>query len=155
MNVHTVAMESATYGTVLAANFRAARARADLGQEAVAARMRALGYGEWRYQTVGVVEKGKRRLLAEEVMALAWVLGVTIFELMKPAESVGPVEFPSGKHIASHSVAALIGAYNDGAVTWDGAEPEVRVTALDQTINIVRTPRLVPAPSERAADKSS
>jgi hypothetical protein len=128
---------------VLAANFRAARARAGLGQELTAARMRALGFAEWRYQTVGVAEKGKRRLTAEEVMALAWVFDVTVFELMKPPESAGPVEFPSGERIAAHSVAASIGAYNDGAVTWDGAEPKVSVTELDQTISIIRNPRPV------------
>jgi hypothetical protein len=57
MIVHTAMMEAVAYGEVLAANFRAARARAGLGQELVAARMRALGYSEWRYQTVGAVER--------------------------------------------------------------------------------------------------
>jgi len=71
----------------LAADFRAARARAGLSQEMVAARMRALGYGAWRYQTVGAVEKGKRRLMAEEVMALACVMETTIAALMGYAAS--------------------------------------------------------------------
>jgi hypothetical protein len=69
-----------------------------------------------------------------------------MFELLKPAESAGPVEFPSGQRIAAHSVAASLAAFNDGAVRWDGDRPEVRVTELDQTINIVRTPRIPPAP---------
>ena len=42
----------ATYGEVLARNIRAARSRIGLGQAAVANRMRALGYQEWRPQTV-------------------------------------------------------------------------------------------------------
>ncbi len=72
--------------------------------------MRALGYSECRFQTVGVVEKGKRRLTAEEVVALADVLGVTIFELMKPAESDGLIEYPSGDRRAAHSVFASLAA---------------------------------------------
>ena len=71
-----------TYGEILAANFRAARARCALDQEEVAARMRALGYSKWRYQTVGVAEKGKRRLAAEEIIGLARALETTIGALM-------------------------------------------------------------------------
>ena len=138
-------MAALSYDEVLAASLRAARARAGLDQAVIVERMRALGYTTWHRQTMGKIERGDRRLLAAEVMALAWALGVTIFELMKPAESACPVEFPSGERIAAHSVAASLGAYNDGAVTWDGTVPEVRVTELDQTINIVRHPRL-PAP---------
>ena len=70
------------YGDILAGNMRAERARARLSQEAVAARMQALGFSAWRYQTVGVVESGKRHLMAEEVIALAWVLETTIATLM-------------------------------------------------------------------------
>lgn len=136
-----------SYDGVLAANLRAARARAGLDQAVVVERMRALGYTTWHRQTMGKIERGDRRLLAAEVMALAWALGVTIFELMKPAESAGLVEFPSGSRIGAHSVAASLGAYNDGAVRWNGAEAEVTVTELDQTINIIRTPRL-PAPTQ-------
>jgi hypothetical protein len=40
------------------------------GQD-LAARMQRLGYGAWLYQTVGNVERGKRRVTAEEVLALA------------------------------------------------------------------------------------
>jgi transcriptional regulator with XRE-family HTH domain len=88
-----------TCGEMLAANLRAARARAGLGQELVAARMRAFGYGEWRYQTVGVVEKGKRRVMAEEIMALAWVLETNLPALMSPTGS-DDVRFPSGDPVS-------------------------------------------------------
>jgi hypothetical protein len=94
MRVHNAGMESVSYREVLAGNIRAARARAGLGQELVAGRMRRLGFSEWRYQTVGVVEKGKRRVTAEEVMALAWVLQTSVYELMRPAESAWPGEVP-------------------------------------------------------------
>ena len=36
--------------------------------------MRALGFTNWHRQTMGKVERGDRRLLAVEVMALARVL---------------------------------------------------------------------------------
>ena len=107
-------MEPKTYTEVLTANFRAARARTGLGQEMVAARMRALGFSEWRYQTVGVVETGKRRLTAEEVMALAWVLEISISALMRPAEEDGEGEIPLlGDRISARSVAMSATAYND------------------------------------------
>lgn len=139
-------MAALSYDEILAANLRAARARVKLDQAVVVERMRALGYTTWHRQTMGKIERGDRRLLAGEVMALAWVLGVTIFELMKPAESAGLVEFPSGERIAAHSIAASLGAYNDGAVTWEGTTPTVGVTGLNQTINIIRTPRVPATP---------
>ena len=37
--------------------------------------MRALGYKEWLYQTVGKVERGRRRVTAEEIRGLAWSRG--------------------------------------------------------------------------------
>lgn len=139
---HDGPVAALSYDQVLAANLRAARARAGLDQAVIVERMRALGYTTWHRQTMGKIERGDRRLLAGEVMALAWTLGTTMFELMKPAESAGPVEFPSSARIAAHSVAASLAAYNDGAIRWNGAEAEVTVTGLDQKIDIVRTPRL-------------
>jgi hypothetical protein len=47
-------------------------------------------------------------------------------------------------------LAASLGAYNDGAVTWDGDKPEVKLTGLDQSISIVRTPRLPAAEEKRS-----
>jgi hypothetical protein len=147
MNMHTVAMESATYGEVLAANFRAARARAGLGQELVAARMRALGYSEWRYQTAGTVEHGKRRLTAEEIMALAEVLETSVPALMSPAGEDGEVRFPSGDHVGARSVALLVLAHNDRSVTWDGAEPRFTPDKGEVTAQVVVRPLRPSAPS--------
>ena len=144
MNVHTAAMESVTYGTVLAANVRAARARAGLGQEMAAARMRALGYTEWRYQTVGAVERGKRRLTAEEVMALAQVLETNLVALMSPAGEDGEVRFPSGDRVSARSVALLALAHNDRSVTWDGDRPEFTPDKGEIVAQVVIRPR-VPA----------
>ena len=85
--------------------------------------MRALGYGEWRYQTVGAIERGKRRIMAEEIMALAQVLETNAPALMSPAGDGGDVRFPSGDRISGRSIALLCLAYNDRSVTWDGDEP--------------------------------
>lgn len=135
-------MEPKTYADVLTENFRAARARAGLNQEAVAARMRALGFGEWRYQTVGQVEKGKRKLSAEEVMALAWVLGASITALMTPPAELGGLRLRSGDVISARSVALLAHAYNDEAVSWRGAEPEFRPDSGDVEARTYILPRL-------------
>ena len=66
----------------LAANIRAARARKRLQQSDVVAGMRALGFSEWHRQTVSRVERGERRVLAEEICALATVLETSVAALM-------------------------------------------------------------------------
>ena len=71
------------YDEQLAANLRAERARKHLGQEAVAERMRGLGFTNWKRQTLGSVENGSRRLLACEIFGLATVLGASIQTLMQ------------------------------------------------------------------------
>jgi transcriptional regulator with XRE-family HTH domain len=134
-------MEAKTYAEVLAANFRAARARIGLSQETTAARMKALGFSGWRYQTVGVVENGKRKLSAEEVMALAWVLELSISALMSPAAEDGEVRFPSGERVSARSVAMLAIAYNDRSVTWDGEDPEFKPDDGEITVQIAVRPR--------------
>jgi hypothetical protein len=115
-------MEPVSYGDVLAANIRAARSRARLPQELVAARMRALGFREWRYQTTGAVERGKRRVTAEEIAALAWVLQTSVKALMVPADDE-LVEFPAGGVIAAAAVRRSTEGHNDGSVSWDGEKP--------------------------------
>jgi hypothetical protein len=136
-----------TYADVLAANFRAARARSGLGQEAVADRMRRLGFGAWRYQTVGVIESGKRGLRPEEIMALAWVLETSIFTLLKPPDELGHIRLPSGALILARSVALSASAYNDQAVTWDDNEPRFAQESGDVSARIFIGPRF-PAPPQ-------
>jgi len=58
----------------VASNIRAARARAQLSQTQVAEGMREHGC-KWHFQTVGAVERSKRPVAAEELHALAEVLG--------------------------------------------------------------------------------
>jgi transcriptional regulator with XRE-family HTH domain len=88
-----------TYREALAANFRAARARLGLKQEDVAARMQALGHDAWCHQTVGQIERGKRRLMAEEILGAALALETSISALMIPVAGYGTLMFPGGTAI--------------------------------------------------------
>ena len=116
-------MAPTTYAAVLAKNIRAARSRADISQDTLAARMRALGYKEWLYQTVGKVERGNRRITAEEIRGLAWCLDTSVAALLKPTEDDKFTEFPSGAAIAVVSDRRSVDGANDGAVRWSGTEP--------------------------------
>ena len=113
------------YDVILGRNVAAARGRARLSQSAVADRMRALGHAQWQQQVVANVERGgrRRRLLATEVMALAWVLETSITNLMRPTEDDGMVRLPCGAVISGRSIALLAAGHNDHGVSWDGAEP--------------------------------
>jgi len=116
-------MAPTTYADVLARNIRAARSRADLSQQTVGARMRALGYEAWLYQTVGNVEKGRRRVTAEEIFGLAYALETSIGALMAPVEDDEVVDFPSGAEIEVASARLSVQGRNDGAVQWNGEVP--------------------------------
>jgi hypothetical protein len=120
-----------TYAEVLACNIRAARARADLTQAQVCRRMENLGFTVWRRQVIARVETGRRRLVAEEVLALALALETSMTRLLRADRDDGYVSLPCGMTIHPDSINA--GAY-DGAISWDGDTP-------------VRNPRRrVPAP---------
>jgi transcriptional regulator with XRE-family HTH domain len=116
-------MAPATYDQVLAQNIRAARARAGLGQESLAARMRALGFEGWVRQTVGSTEKPTRRVTAEEIFGLALALETSMSGLMAPTViDAPPVELPGGS-VGATSVVRLATGFNDGSVKWDGDVP--------------------------------
>lgn len=72
MTERTLAVQ---WDTTIAANIRAERARIGIDQETLVKRMRALGYDTWHRQTVGKVERGERRVLADELPGLARCLG--------------------------------------------------------------------------------
>jgi transcriptional regulator with XRE-family HTH domain len=99
-------------GDAVAANVAAARARRRLGQEDVAARMRALGYSKWVRQTVGDIETGRRRLLAEEVFALAAALKTAVTLLVGAVET-DELVLPSGVTLEAAQMAE-----------WDGNTPK-------------------------------
>ena len=107
-------MADVTPAGVLVPNTRAARARLDLDQGDVHERMRALGFTNWHRPTMGKVERGERRLLAEEIMALAIALETTVSELMLPHDDDAQIVFPSGVKVAGMRLLS-----NDRSVTWD------------------------------------
>lgn len=112
-----------TYGEILARNIRAARSRADLGQESVAVRMRSLGYDAWIRQTVGSTERGRRRPTAEEIFGLSVALETSIAALMAPADEDNVVDFPGGETISAGFVYRSARGFNDGELRWDGDTP--------------------------------
>ena len=94
-------------------NIRAQRARTGLTQAELATRMNMLGYA-WYKQTVGLVERNQRPLLADELSALALCLGTTPDELYLPSPDVQSVLF-GGYSIPAQRLSAV-----DDTVTWDG-----------------------------------
>jgi transcriptional regulator with XRE-family HTH domain len=118
-------MQGTPYASVLARNIRAARSRLDINQENLAARMRALGYSAWLRQTVANVEKGRRRVIAEEIFGLAYALGTSMTALMRATPDDVFVAFPSGAAIVSISVYRSATGRNDGMVQWNGDTPVV------------------------------
>lgn len=121
-----------SYGTVLAKNVRAARARKGLDQEPLAARMRALGYPAWRRQTVASVEKGNRRLTAEEIVALALALQTTIGALMEPAADDEFVSLPSGQLVRGVTVSVSIRSGYDSTIMWEGNVPRFGLPSISR-----------------------
>jgi transcriptional regulator with XRE-family HTH domain len=125
-------MSPTTYGEVLARNIRAARSRADLSQEDLAERMQHLGYSAWLYQTVGNVERGKRRVTAEELLGLALCLEVSIPALTTAhADHDGFIQLPSVFKLGAISVERLAGrGVNDHTVQWPDGGNAPWVAAL-------------------------
>jgi len=116
--------EADNYGRVLRRNISGARGRLQLSQAAVAARMSALGF-DWHQQTAGAIEKGRRRVTAEEIHGLSRALETSIAALMRPSDDDKVVAFPSGDAVPAVSVQRSAGAgSNDGAVQWDGDVPK-------------------------------
>jgi 8-oxo-dGTP diphosphatase len=119
-------MAPTVYADVLRRNIRSLRGRAGLNQGLVVERMRALGYTSWHRQTMGNVERGERRVTAEEIFGLAVALETTIAALMSPLPDDKVVEFPSAPEpVTVWSVQQLVHGMNVGLVAWrrGGAEP--------------------------------
>jgi hypothetical protein len=117
-------MAPTSYAEVVTRNIRAARSRQGLAPANVVARMRALGYETWHRQTMGKVERGERRVTAEEVFALSLALETTIAALMEPKEEDKVIDLPSGGALAVEVVRfSAAGKILHGAVQWDGDQP--------------------------------
>lgn len=112
-----------TYGDILARNIRAARNRIDIGQERLAARMKAQGFEAWIRQTVGATERGRRRPTAEEIVGLAFALETTAARLMAPSDD-DPEEVelqPGVRAIPSEWIrASVMTTRRVGEIAWQG-----------------------------------
>jgi hypothetical protein len=114
------------YGTVLATNAKLRRTVAGIKQASCSKRMRALGF-DWHPQTVGAVERGERRLTAEEVLGLSLALVAPIAALLIPDTNIDFVTLPDGKVVpAEHFSRSIMDMRNLGEVVrWtDDDEPE-------------------------------
>lgn len=107
-----------TYVDVMAENIRAARESQGIAQERVSARMRALGYGQWGRTTAGSVERGMRRLLAEEIIGLAIALETSVGQLLDPNLDEHIVMLPSGQPATVETIRDSIRFVNDGTIRW-------------------------------------
>jgi transcriptional regulator with XRE-family HTH domain len=117
-------MPDRSYSAVLARNVRTARTRRELNQDVLAARMKALGYDEWIRQTVSNVEKGKRRLTAEEVFGLSVALDVSVTSLMFPGPDDDPLVRLRGGQLIAVPVQWALSNAPAGTVIWDNGKPK-------------------------------
>jgi 8-oxo-dGTP diphosphatase len=108
------------FSVIVGRSVRAARTVRGLGQEQVAARMRALGFTAWLRQTVGQVERGKRRLVVDEVLALSFALQTTIAELIMPAADEETVDLPNGQAVSVALIRHSIRGTRATDVRWAG-----------------------------------
>lgn len=113
-------MATSSYADALARNVRAARARRGLRNADVIERMRSLGYTNWYQQTFSKIQRGERRLMADEIFGLAWALEINMSALLGgDADAIAL----GGIQIAGYDVTALAYGRNTGAVRWDGNKP--------------------------------
>lgn len=115
-------MAASEYADLIARNIRAERARRHLEQRDVVERMRALGFSNWHRQTLGKVERGERRLFADELFALSLALEVDLQTLLLPTGEDRRLKLPSG-HVflipgRSWEHEPSVPGF------WDGNEPE-------------------------------
>ena len=118
-------MAPTIYSEILAKNIKALRSRAGIEQETAAVRMRNLGFTEWVRQTVSKVERGERRVTAEEAYGLAFVLDTTLSQLLAPREEDAVVEFRAdGPPIPVETMQlSAMGQWVHGAFRWDDDNP--------------------------------
>jgi transcriptional regulator with XRE-family HTH domain len=108
------------FSVIVGRSVRSARVARDLSQEQVAARMRALGFTGWLRQTVGQVERGRRRLIVDEVLALSFAVETSIAELIMPAADEEVVDLPSGQGVSVAVIRHSIRGNRAAGVRWIG-----------------------------------
>ena len=110
------------YRLILGRNISAERGRLQASQTAIGERMAKLGFDDWRQQTVASVEKGKRRLTAEELLGLIEALETTLSSLLTSHGGEIFVELPSGsgRYMPGAEVIRLAGGGKGGAgmIRW-------------------------------------
>jgi 8-oxo-dGTP diphosphatase len=120
--------ERIEYEAAVARNVAVWRAARRLNQRSLATRMTALGF-EWRQQTVGEIEQGKRLLKVGELFGLAWAFETTLSQLLASEEPFAPpdaslgVLLPNGVALPINDVSPIVCNGNTHAVTWDGDTP--------------------------------
>ena len=124
-------MAATSYAEVIVRNLRALRARRKLDQSNVVERMRALGFTNWHRQTLSRVEQGQRKLLAEELIGLAYALDTSMEALLAPAtDERGYIRLGSGAVHMEHAAARVRGVA-DGAIRWKDDQPVFMVNAAE------------------------
>jgi transcriptional regulator with XRE-family HTH domain len=117
-------MGDASFSDVIVRNVRAARARRHLDQADVVARMHVLGYKNWHRQTLSKTERGERRLLAEELLALSLALETEMANLLLPSPGeLRLVTLPAGQIVILPLQHEMAGG-TAGSVLWDGNKPK-------------------------------
>jgi 8-oxo-dGTP diphosphatase len=115
------------YRLILGRNISGARGRLQFSQTAVAERMVNLGFSDWRQQTLANVEKGKRRLTAEELIGLAEALETTLAALVGVVGGELFVELPSesGRYLPGAEILHLASGGKGGAsmIAWHKNAP--------------------------------
>jgi transcriptional regulator with XRE-family HTH domain len=107
------------YASLVARNLRAARAAANLSQEDVGERMRALGFTSWVRSTMSLAEQGKRRVTAEEMVGLMVVFEVDLTALAYPPGDNQPVALPGGQEVVLPPARYGPSVHSHGSV-WEG-----------------------------------
>lgn len=117
VHAYDVPTQPVPYGTVIAANVRAARARAEITQQVLARRMRRLG-AKWHFQTVGAVERGERPVSLYEAAALALALDTSFDVIALPPAGQALVAF--GDYTVPSQRLSVV----DDSVQWGGPDGE-------------------------------
>jgi transcriptional regulator with XRE-family HTH domain len=132
LRVHNQRMAAMAYNDLIVANIRAAIGRRGLTHEDLAERMRQLGYSSWIRQTVSNTIRGKRKLIAEELLGISIAVDVSIVSLMlASADDPAAVTIPSGEVVGIERWMAGFGTTGPRPwqVVWDGNTPKLTAPA--------------------------
>jgi transcriptional regulator with XRE-family HTH domain len=139
-----------TYREVVGGNVGRLRRQRDLTQEDLGDRVGSyLGGHAWPKQIVSAIERGKRALDADELLATAFVLEAKVEQVLAPwwedmsMPDEAEVELPGGEHVLAHEIRGAV-APGEGAAAlaaMENALKEVRrsVGAGSHTVTVRRS----------------